>query len=94
VTPYFPFTANILDLIITDSPGYIVNISQTHLPPIGSHHQIVHVELKIQYQRDKIYSRDIWDYKNGDYQGLSTALGQVPYKRASDFLAKFFHEHM
>jgi hypothetical protein len=88
VTPYFPFTANILDLVITDSPGYIVNISHTHLPPIGSHHQIVHVELKFQYQRDKIYSRDIWDYKNGDYQGLSTALSQVPW---SDELNRFDH---
>ena len=33
ILPYFPFTANILDLIITDSPGYIANINQNHLPP-------------------------------------------------------------
>jgi exonuclease III len=25
ILPYYPFTANILDLLITDSPGYIVN---------------------------------------------------------------------
>jgi hypothetical protein len=77
ISPYYPYTANILDLIITDSPGYIVNNHQDHLPPIGSHHQIVYTELKIQYLRDKTYSRDIWNYKMGDYNGLHDALSHV-----------------
>jgi hypothetical protein len=41
-------------------------------------------ELKIQYQRDKTYSRDIWNYKIGDYQGLQTALGQVAWGTEND----------
>jgi hypothetical protein len=32
-------TANILDLLITDSPGYILNQNQHLLPPIGSNHR-------------------------------------------------------
>jgi exonuclease III len=69
--------ANLLDLLITDSPGYI--IKQQLLPPIGSFHQIVHVIFKIQYKRDKIFTREIWDYKNGDYEGLNNDLPNVPW---------------
>ena len=79
ILPYFPFTANILDLLITDSPGYITNFNQDHLPPIGSHHQIIYAELKIQYLRDKTYNREIWYYDRGDYQGLLTELEKVPW---------------
>jgi hypothetical protein len=60
--------ANMLDLLITDSPGYITK--QELLPPLGSFHQVVHMIFKIQYKRDKIYTREIWDYKKGDFEGL------------------------
>jgi hypothetical protein len=84
ISPYYPYTANILDLLITDSPGYIVNNHQDHLPPIGSHHQIIYTELKIQYLRDKTYSRDIWNYKMGNYPGLHQALGQTNWETNND----------
>jgi hypothetical protein len=70
--------ANILDILITDSPGYIT--SQQILPPIGSNHQIVKVEFKIQYKRDKAYQRDIWDYKKGDFVGLNRDIGIAPWR--------------
>jgi hypothetical protein len=56
-------SANILDLFITDSPGYIINQSQNMITPIGSSHLIIQAELKIQYRRDKTYLREIWNYK-------------------------------
>ena len=75
-------TANILDLFITDSPGYILNQNQHLLPPIGSKHQIVYAELKILYTRDKVYTREIWDYSKGDYTGLLTELHNFPWDNA------------
>jgi hypothetical protein len=70
--------ANVLDILITDSPGYI--ISQHILPPIGSNHQIVKAQFKIQYKRDKAYQRDIWDYKKGDYESLIRDIGLAPWR--------------
>jgi hypothetical protein len=75
-------TANILDLLITDSPGYILNQNQHLLPPIGSKHQIVYAELRIQYNRDKVYTREIWDYSKGDYTGLLEELHNIPWDNA------------
>jgi hypothetical protein len=69
--------ANILDLLITDSPGYLQNHSL--LPPIGSRHQIVGAEFSIQYKRDKIYSREIWSYKHADFEGLVADLQNTPW---------------
>jgi hypothetical protein len=90
-------SATILDLLITDSPGYITNQNQNTLPPIGSIHQIVYAEIKIQYRRDKPYLREIWNYGKGDYVGLSDGLKEAPwdegYERSNDIdnLAKHWH---
>ena len=75
--------ANLLDILITDSPGYIIN--QQILPPIGSNHQIVKAQFKIQYKRDKAYQRDIWDYKKGDYVGLNRDIGLAPWRLCYEF---------
>jgi hypothetical protein len=72
-----PEYANILDLLITDSPGYLIN--QSLLPPLGSRHQIVSAEFNIQYRRDKVYSREIWSYKHADYEGLNEDLLTIPW---------------
>ena len=74
--------ANILDLLITDSPGYL--ISQALLPPLGSRHQIVSAEFKIQYRRDKVYSREIWSYKHADFNGLMEELTNTPWRVGFD----------
>jgi hypothetical protein len=76
--------ANILDLLITDSPGYIINQSQDTLPPIGSIHQIVYAEIKIQYKRDKPYLREIWNYRRGDFDGMLEELRNVPWDTGRD----------
>jgi hypothetical protein len=77
-------SANILDLLITDSPGYIINQGQNLLPPIGSIHQIVQAVLQIQYKRDKAYTREIWNFKKGDYTGLVNDLKDVPWGTGQD----------
>jgi hypothetical protein len=88
--------ANILDLIITDSPGYIVK--QSLMPPIGSKHQIVQAELKIQYRRDKDYLREVWSYNRGDYNGLVRELKNTPWHigpelyEEIDDMAEYWHK--
>jgi hypothetical protein len=37
------------------------------------------VELKIQYKRDKAYSREIWNYNKGDYENLLEDLESFPW---------------
>jgi hypothetical protein len=39
----------------------------------------VFAEFKIQYKRDSTYTREIWDYKKGDYIGLLEELQNVPW---------------
>jgi hypothetical protein len=91
-------TASILDLLITDSPGYIINQHQNTLPPIGSKHQIIYAEIRVQYRRDKPYLREIWNYKRGDYNGLVTDLSNVPWATGNalfddiDDLADYWHK--
>ena len=75
-------SATILDLLITDSPGYVTNQGLFKHTPIGSNHQIICAELKLQYQRDKIYTREIWSYDKGDYPALLQALSNVPWDPA------------
>jgi endonuclease/exonuclease/phosphatase family metal-dependent hydrolase len=47
----------ILDLIITDSPGYVKTVHV--LPPLGSHHATLYLEFEICYPRDKSYLRHV-----------------------------------
>jgi hypothetical protein len=46
--------ANILDIVITDSPGYVKSVNV--LPPIGSKHSVVYIDFNITYPRDKSYT--------------------------------------
>ena len=91
-----PEYANILDLLITDSPGYIV--SQKLLSPLGSRHQIVSAEFRIQYRRDKAYTREIWSYKHADFEGLMEDLANTPWRVGFDLfedindIADFWHK--
>jgi hypothetical protein len=75
-------SANILDLLITDSPGYITALHI--LPPLGSNHQVVKTEFRIQYRRDRPFTREIWNYKMGDYNGLLNDLNRAPWDVGTD----------
>jgi hypothetical protein len=77
-TFYTDHSANILDILITDSPGFLNKIAL--LPPLGSDHEVIISEFKIQYSRDKAYLREIWDYKKGDFENLVKELKDVPWR--------------
>jgi hypothetical protein len=70
-------TANIVDIIITDSPGYVKSIDL--LPPLGSRHASVYLEFEITYPRDKSFKRHIWSYDKGNYDLLNVAIGRYSW---------------
>ena len=71
-------TSNLLDLIITDSPGYIMDSGT--LPPLANlDHCAVFCKLTIRYINDTTYIRHVWDYKNANFQELNLALQVAPW---------------
>ena len=69
---------SLLDLIITDSPGYINDSGVAH--PIGDpSHCYIHCKLSITYSKDKAYEREIWKYNQANFDGLNNALSQCPW---------------
>ena len=64
-------SANILDLLITDSPGFVQESGV--LPPLGySNHAIPYCKLNKYIPSSSPYSRDLWDLNRGDFTGLKT----------------------
>ena len=67
-----------LDLIITDSPGYILDSGVGH--PIGDrYHCYVFYKLAIRYCKDKKYQRTFWDFKDADFDTLNDRLKSIPW---------------
>ena len=71
-------SATILDLIITDSPGYIQD-SGTLEPLHKMDHKIVYASLKFKYPNGNCFKRTVWHYKNADLNGLNNAIQQAPW---------------
>ncbi len=71
-------TASLLDLIITDSPGYIDNVDL--LPPIGDlDHSIVYGYLNFVVDRPANISRTVWHFNRADFDGLRSEFLQAPW---------------
>ena len=69
---------SLLDLIITDSPGYVLDSGVGN--PLGDpSHCYVYCKLSIQYPKDIKYERETWQYKNADFAGLNVALMDCPW---------------
>ena len=62
----------ILDLIVTDSPGFFIS-SGTLSPPANCDHNIVFANLHILTCKTKAYKRSVRNYNNVDLDGLNTA---------------------
>ena len=58
-----PTGATLLDLVITNYPGFFVN-SGTLSPPSNCDHSIVFANLSVSILKQKCYTRIVWDYKN------------------------------
>ena len=71
-------SAYILDLVITDSPGYMQNVGQL-MPLANMDHNVVYGELKISRPVRNNIKREMWHYKNADIIGLNQSLGAAPW---------------
>ena len=71
-------SSTLLDLIITDSPAYIIDSGTW--PPVGDHyHSAVFCKFQIQYQPNYKFTRDIWKYDLCNFDELNEALLNAPW---------------
>ena len=64
---------NLLDLLITDSPGYFTDIDV--MPSIDNlDHRIIHGTFAIDRPKSHTYTRKIWQYDQGNYDLLNNLL--------------------
>jgi hypothetical protein len=67
-------SATLLDLIITNCPGYFVN-SGTLSPPANCDHSFIFAKMNISLSKQKCYKRSVWNYqKNINEEALNLAL--------------------
>ena len=72
------YSESLLDLMITDSPGYILNSGI--LPPISSSdHSVVFCSFSITHYKDRPFKRSVWDYKRANFDDLNSALLDAPW---------------
>jgi hypothetical protein len=57
--------ATLLDLIITNSPGYFVN-SGTLSPPSNCDHLLIYARMNVSFVKLKSYARHVWDLSRMD----------------------------
>ena len=80
------FTSNsayLLDLIITDSPGYVIQCGT--LPALGDmSHVPVFCQLNIVKEKRVTKSREVWHYSRGDYIGLNQELLKIDWNTMFD----------
>jgi hypothetical protein len=75
-TRYIEHSANILDIIITDSPGLLSNREVS--PPIANlDHCVISCSVAFTHVTDPMFSRKMWDYKNANYEGLNAAVQNI-----------------
>jgi len=69
---------NILDLLITNNPGLIID-SGTLDPLHDLDHLPIYGKLNFHIKHNKPSIRNIWDFANGNYQELNDQLLQIPW---------------
>ena len=77
------FSNSLLDLLITDSPGYILDSGV--LPPVAnSDHSVIFCTISITFPNDKAFRRTVWDYKRGNFDVLNETLSHAPWGTGFD----------
>ncbi len=71
---------NILDLLLCNTPNIIGDVSLSHLESCGfpTDHYIVELEIQLKSKRATSVKRQVFDYKNGNFDGLRNYLRQFP----------------
>ena len=77
-THYGPNLHSLLDLIITDSPAYILDCGVG--TPIGDpYHCYIFCKLSLRYNTDMKYQRTLWQYKEANIIELNNVLTLAPW---------------
>jgi len=77
-------SANILDLIFTNTPG--TTLAAGTLPPIGtSKHAVVYCKMTKKHVRQKPYHMNVWKYEEADTEGLNVAISDMPFDDILEF---------
>ena len=71
---------NILDLLLCNTPNIIGDVSLSHPESCGfpTDHYIVELEIHLKFKRATPVKRQVFDYKNGNFDGLRNFLTQFP----------------
>lgn len=69
---------HILDLIFTNCPEKISN-TNVYSPVLNCDHCFVNCEVRLSIPVTKGIKRNIWDFKNADFDGLNQALVCIPW---------------
>ena len=77
------YSTSLLDLLITDSPGLILD-SGVLAPISNSDHSVIFCSFSLSYHKDRSFKRGVWSYKKADFQGLNTTLSSAPWDTAFD----------
>ncbi len=71
-------TDSLLDLIITDSPGFIDNVNT--LPPLGDlDHNIIYGQIAFSTDKPKSIRRLVWNYNRADFLALNREFLAAPW---------------
>lgn len=73
----------ILDLVITDSPGYCIS-HYTLSPPANCDHNVVVATFNLSIPRPKAYKRYIWNFKSVDVNSLNHSLSTFNWENLFD----------
>ena len=77
-------SANILDLVFTDTPAKVLEAGT--MPPMGtSKHAVVYCKLGKTHSQQKPYCIDIWKYDDADVEGLNIAFEDLPFEEMVNF---------
>ncbi len=77
-TRYSDNSASLLDLIITESPGYLDDIGV--LPPIGDlDHYIIHATINFVDYRPPSVQREVLLYNQADFDAINLHLFSAPW---------------
>ena len=79
-----PNNQSLIDLIITDAPGYILDCGVN--APIGDpYHCRIHCKIKLHIQKEASYQRVVWRYDSGDYNRLQDDICHAPWNTLDIF---------
>ena len=74
---------SILDLIISDSPGFFVP-SGTLSQPANNDHCITYANLNCRKEKPKSFTREIWNFNDVDLDGLNGTLSNADWNDVFD----------